>query len=208
MEHEEVCTICADPIATDETDRPRVTIECGHVFHAACIVRWYELGARSCPNCRHETRSHALRYRLGAARRRAAPPEDRAGGAATPRRGGRYVRTTARGGTTRREHDHANRDALRRHKQLRSAAHCARRRHWSCGARSRRCASRRAAGARGRGRHEHVGRVHPWCRDWRPRTTMDRVAEAARARDHDAPALAAWTSRTRVVRRAPRAPSA
>lgn len=132
MEHDEVCTICADPIAADETDRPRVTIECGHVFHAACIVRWYELGARSCPNCRHETRSHALRHR-SAAQRVAALRRRKTAPAWLRRLVARWDTSCERlraAETTRREHDHANRDALRRHKQLRSAVHCARRRHW------------------------------------------------------------------------------
>ena len=131
MEHEEVCTICADPIATDETDRPRVTIECGHVFprrvHRA-VVRAGCTVVSQLP----WTRSHALRVAAPAAQRVAAMRRRKTVPAALRRLVARWDASCERlraAETTRREHDHANRDALRRHKQLRSAAHCARRRH-------------------------------------------------------------------------------
>lgn len=71
------CVICSESMC--ETG---CTLECGHTFHAMCIVRWFRQ-EQSCPLCRasHTTRftvsdvqSRAKLLRLRA-RRKDAPPE-------------------------------------------------------------------------------------------------------------------------------------
>ena len=45
------CTICFEPIMMKNREK----LECGHVFHNACIVKWLstQVGQCTCPTCRH-----------------------------------------------------------------------------------------------------------------------------------------------------------
>ena len=68
------CSVCAD--ALDADDQSVVTLECGHTFHATCIVRWFRIGGSTCPNCRADRgdavwRIHTRGTRLSQMRRRA-----------------------------------------------------------------------------------------------------------------------------------------
>ncbi|XP_033752573.1 uncharacterized protein LOC117336223 isoform X2 [Pecten maximus] len=47
-DEEEICVICHDALLMEETK----TLECGHVFHSACIKQWVFGQERTCPNCR------------------------------------------------------------------------------------------------------------------------------------------------------------
>ena len=52
------CTICLESI----TENKHVLEECGHAFHAGCIVKWFRSQANDrCPNCRGLP-SHYLSY--------------------------------------------------------------------------------------------------------------------------------------------------
>lgn len=42
------CSICLETL-----DAPEV-LECGHGFHASCLVRWFRQGNTSCPLCRDD----------------------------------------------------------------------------------------------------------------------------------------------------------
>ena len=42
------CTICLDEIGPQQR---AVRLDCGHVFHAACLLPWVSR-SKTCPNCR------------------------------------------------------------------------------------------------------------------------------------------------------------
>lgn len=42
------CAICLEGFA----GRPSHAIQCGHVFHVDCIMRWFRNGHPTCPTCR------------------------------------------------------------------------------------------------------------------------------------------------------------
>lgn len=42
------CSICFDTISTD-----KLTVACGHVFHACCMKKWKQT-KNSCPLCRKD----------------------------------------------------------------------------------------------------------------------------------------------------------
>jgi hypothetical protein len=46
------CPICLEDFQSD--GGTSVSLECGHDFHAACIIPWFRRGQRSCPTCRDE----------------------------------------------------------------------------------------------------------------------------------------------------------
>jgi predicted Zn-ribbon and HTH transcriptional regulator len=48
--HDENCAVCQDTVASGTRLR-----QCGHVFHRACIMNWFEMSSR-CPVCRHDVR--------------------------------------------------------------------------------------------------------------------------------------------------------
>lgn len=47
---EENCAVCQDNVTSGTRLR-----QCGHVFHRACIMNWFEMSSR-CPVCRHDVR--------------------------------------------------------------------------------------------------------------------------------------------------------
>ena len=49
------CAICQE---TCFEYGPTHKLECGHEFHANCIVSWFRSGQKSCPICRDETHSN------------------------------------------------------------------------------------------------------------------------------------------------------
>ena len=51
----ETCSICTDSL---EGGGAVHTIECGHAYHAACIIEWFRRGADTCPNCRDVSCTH------------------------------------------------------------------------------------------------------------------------------------------------------
>jgi hypothetical protein len=71
-EPQDVCTVCAEAI--DGSLESVATIECGHVFHTACVVEWFRFHNASCPNCRSEraaTDEEVPEVRVSKMRRRA-----------------------------------------------------------------------------------------------------------------------------------------
>lgn len=48
--HDANCAVCQDTMASGTRLR-----QCGHVFHRACIMNWFEMSSR-CPVCRHDVR--------------------------------------------------------------------------------------------------------------------------------------------------------
>ena len=48
--HDANCAVCQDTVAVGTRLR-----DCGHVFHRACIMNWFEMSSR-CPVCRHDVR--------------------------------------------------------------------------------------------------------------------------------------------------------
>uniref|UniRef100_A0A915JXQ9 RING-type domain-containing protein n=1 Tax=Romanomermis culicivorax TaxID=13658 RepID=A0A915JXQ9_ROMCU len=47
-----LCIICHCGLLLDSYDRnPVVALDCGHVFHKRCVIKWASVKA-SCPNCR------------------------------------------------------------------------------------------------------------------------------------------------------------
>jgi hypothetical protein len=78
------CTICLEALpAVSETT---TSLDCGHAFHATCLVGWLRRGALNCPTCRTSALAHehvpamALRARASylrrtVARRHHAPAE-------------------------------------------------------------------------------------------------------------------------------------
>lgn len=48
--HDANCAVCQDTLASGTRLR-----QCGHVFHRACIMNWFEMSSR-CPVCRHDVR--------------------------------------------------------------------------------------------------------------------------------------------------------
>jgi len=54
-EHQEDCTICFREF---EENRPKIELECGHVFDDECITRWVNKeGKNTCPLCREEIKN-------------------------------------------------------------------------------------------------------------------------------------------------------
>lgn len=47
----EACAVCLE--AFTQGGEPYL-LDCQHTFHAACLVRWFQGGARTCPLCRAE----------------------------------------------------------------------------------------------------------------------------------------------------------
>jgi E3 ubiquitin-protein ligase synoviolin len=45
-----VCHICIDPVTLEQIDHVR-RLQCGHWFHAKCIMPWL-FRKQSCPTCR------------------------------------------------------------------------------------------------------------------------------------------------------------
>ena len=43
------CTICMDGF---NEDTQAAKLNCGHVFHSACIIAWIDHGKDKCPNCK------------------------------------------------------------------------------------------------------------------------------------------------------------
>lgn len=41
------CTICLEEVTDDAHE-----LECGHKFHASCLIPWLRQGGMSCPSCR------------------------------------------------------------------------------------------------------------------------------------------------------------
>tara|TARA_B100000482_G_C12586913_1_gene290036 strand:+ start:764 stop:1219 length:456 start_codon:yes stop_codon:yes gene_type:complete len=52
------CSICADTLEDGVTHR----LECGHIFHAACICRWFRQGNPTCPECRDVGEAYTLTW--------------------------------------------------------------------------------------------------------------------------------------------------
>jgi hypothetical protein len=56
LKQEEQCVVCLEPVSPDQEAR---TLQCGHSFHADCILSWWVHRPRyvvECPMCRHEQR--------------------------------------------------------------------------------------------------------------------------------------------------------
>lgn len=74
------CPICLDALEGDEH-----VLECGHAFHAGCLIGWLRQGQPTCPSCRgtslatqidtYSVRERARHLRRTACRRRDAPAE-------------------------------------------------------------------------------------------------------------------------------------
>lgn len=76
-----VCCICQDPILQGSH-----ALECGHAFHADCLIEWLRMGTLTCPLCRtdlHTPEDHlspmtlsvrASYMRTVVGRRQSAPP--------------------------------------------------------------------------------------------------------------------------------------
>jgi len=46
-----ICAICLDLIGEDEQIRE---LQCGHVYHSACLNLWVERGHHDCPLCKYD----------------------------------------------------------------------------------------------------------------------------------------------------------
>jgi hypothetical protein len=57
------CTICLQ--ASDEGAHE---LPCGHSFHTGCILHWFRVGHRECPNCRSEETEACLARKTPAQR--------------------------------------------------------------------------------------------------------------------------------------------
>ena len=44
-----VCSVCAEDIEEGGT-----LLDCGHSFHATCVLEWFRYYSDACPNCRSE----------------------------------------------------------------------------------------------------------------------------------------------------------
>lgn len=54
------CSICLEDIGETEDKH---TLDCGHIFHATCLLKWtFHGNGRSCPTCRASTDSVGLGY--------------------------------------------------------------------------------------------------------------------------------------------------
>lgn len=53
----ESCSICLN----DMKEKCH-TLECGHVFHTACLMHWFRSGGKACPLCRSNDNKHNLSY--------------------------------------------------------------------------------------------------------------------------------------------------
>jgi hypothetical protein len=58
LAHSDDCSICLSPLSVAARGQPK-TLDCGHVFHIACISTWVEQHS-SCPLCRGEVRADSL----------------------------------------------------------------------------------------------------------------------------------------------------
>ena len=45
------CSICLNPVRYTRTSKK---LECGHLYHGACIDNWILAGGNTCPTCRTE----------------------------------------------------------------------------------------------------------------------------------------------------------
>jgi len=49
-DEDNICLICHDVLAGDAANPP-YRLECGHAYHAGCIVTWFRTGHMNCPYC-------------------------------------------------------------------------------------------------------------------------------------------------------------
>ena len=91
-DYDNMCMICHDEMVPEDNN-PRHKLECGHSYHANCIITWFRSGHNNCPYCgdkgvnytpvppgpRHYYGYHAQRIRLSKlrqfAKRNDAPPK-------------------------------------------------------------------------------------------------------------------------------------
>lgn len=76
------CCICLEDM---DDDASKHTIDdCGHAFHASCLITWMRKGSMSCPACRHDLNAtrmdgmtiHARARHLRARSRNARAPKE------------------------------------------------------------------------------------------------------------------------------------
>lgn len=55
---DQLCPICIHPIHSSDSARQIAT--CGHIFHAACLIRWLSSYHANCPLCKVELKAFEL----------------------------------------------------------------------------------------------------------------------------------------------------
>jgi hypothetical protein len=122
------CAICMESVETEA-----YAFECGHTFHATCLVGWLRQGNLSCPTCRADVGEHldamtlrerAKYLRTTVARRKSCPAELRSL-VASVRRAEEAEREATRECT---EHHRAHADVFKTHNRLRARKWTAKRR--------------------------------------------------------------------------------
>lgn len=55
IKDQEECSICLDS-KSESKHKEYITLECNHVFHAACIIQYFSMNNEHlCPICRHQS---------------------------------------------------------------------------------------------------------------------------------------------------------
>ena len=55
------CPICLNPVRYTRASKK---LECGHLFHGACIDQWTSAGGDTCPMCRNQLEGTVPKYKV------------------------------------------------------------------------------------------------------------------------------------------------
>ncbi|KAM1992973.1 hypothetical protein ACFX16_009366 [Malus domestica] len=56
------CSVCLEELS-DGTASELIQMPCSHVYHPSCILRWFNMDKKTCPNCRYKLHRSSSRKR-------------------------------------------------------------------------------------------------------------------------------------------------
>jgi len=62
MNNENICSICYEELENSDENPNIYKLECNHVYHSSCIIKWFRSGHNNCPLCNDTTIDTHLSY--------------------------------------------------------------------------------------------------------------------------------------------------
>ena len=62
MNNENICSICYEELENFDENPNIYKLECNHVYHSSCIIKWFRSGHNNCPLCNDTTIDTHLSY--------------------------------------------------------------------------------------------------------------------------------------------------